>query len=122
MVKHQLRTILVLSLWWWFFGEAAIVMAQRNNGSSSSTTTLPARVVVKVGAVLDVSEGMVGKIGLNSIRMCIHDFYVAHPHYKTRLQLFLRDSHRDMVTAAAQGSFYFSIHLHIIISFSFSKN
>ncbi|XP_015945467.1 glutamate receptor 2.9-like [Arachis duranensis] len=58
---------------------------------------------VKVGAVLDVGVGMVGKMGLNSIRMCIHDFYVSNPHYKTRLQLILRDSQRNVVTAAAQA-------------------
>ncbi|MED6203635.1 hypothetical protein PIB30_001333 [Stylosanthes scabra] len=58
---------------------------------------------VKVGAVLDVGVGMVGKMGLNSIRMCINDFYVSNPHYKTRLQLILRDSQRNVLTAAAQA-------------------
>ncbi|XP_057744673.1 glutamate receptor 2.8-like [Arachis stenosperma] len=99
MVKHQPRSTLVLSLWWFFGVLAIVVMGQRN---SSGATTLPTRVV-KVGAVLDVGGAMVGKIGLNSIRMCIHDFYVSHPHYKTRLQLILRDSQRDIVTAAAQA-------------------
>ncbi|MED6124388.1 hypothetical protein PIB30_058486 [Stylosanthes scabra] len=88
--------VVILSLlWWWLFGVVATVMAQSNHG----TTTR----VVKVGAVLDVGGGgMVGKMGLNSITMCINDFYVSNPHYKTRLQLILRDSQRDLVTAAAQ--------------------
>ncbi|MED6111787.1 hypothetical protein PIB30_055569 [Stylosanthes scabra] len=58
---------------------------------------------VKVGAVLDVGVGMVGKMGLNSITMCINDFYVSNPRYKTRLQLVLRDSQRNVLTAAAQA-------------------
>ncbi|KAJ1380974.1 glutamate-gated kainate-type ion channel receptor subunit GluR19 [Sesbania bispinosa] len=71
-------------------------MAQRNE-----------TVVVKVGAVLDLSNGTVGKMGLSCINISLSDFYLSHSHYKTRLQLIVRDSNRDVVTAAAQG------HLHL---------
>ncbi|KAL4276906.1 hypothetical protein S245_071095 [Arachis hypogaea] len=98
MVKNQRPTTLVLSLFWWFFGVVATVMGQRNR----EATTLFQTRVVKVGVVLDLGGGIVGKMGSNSIRMCVNDFYDSHPHYKTRLQLILRDSQRDIVTAAAQ--------------------
>ncbi|XP_058785984.1 glutamate receptor 2.7-like [Vicia villosa] len=58
--------------------------------------------VVKVGAVLDISNGTVGKIGLSCINMALSDFYHSHSHYKTRIQIIIRDSHRDIVTAAEQ--------------------
>jgi ionotropic glutamate receptor len=63
-------------------------------------------VVVKVGAVLDVSNGTngVGIIGLSCIKMALKDFYDSHSHYKTRIQIILRDSHKDVVTAAAHGT------------------
>jgi ionotropic glutamate receptor len=61
-------------------------------------------VVVKVGAVLDVSNGTVGIIGLSCINMALSDFYDSHSHYKTRIQIILRDSHKDVVNAAAQGT------------------
>ncbi|KAK2414371.1 glutamate receptor 2.5 [Trifolium repens] len=60
-------------------------------------------VVVKVGAVLDVSNGTVGIIGLSCINMALSDFYDSHSHYKTRIQIILRDSHKDVVNAAAQA-------------------
>ncbi|WJX35444.1 hypothetical protein P8452_23434 [Trifolium repens] len=69
-------------------------MAQTRNESS---------VVVKVGAVLDVSNGTVGRIGLSCINMALTDFYESHSHYKTRIQVILRDSNKDVVTAAAHA-------------------
>ncbi|WJX35445.1 hypothetical protein P8452_23435 [Trifolium repens] len=70
------------------------ILAQRNE-----------TVVVKVGAVLDVSNGTngVGIIGLSCIKMALKDFYDSHSHYKTRIQIILRDSHKDVVTAAAHA-------------------
>ncbi|XP_058781055.1 glutamate receptor 2.7-like [Vicia villosa] len=59
--------------------------------------------VVKVGTVLDISNGTVGKIGLSCINMALSDFYLSHSHYKTRIQIIVRDSHRDVVNAAAQA-------------------
>jgi ionotropic glutamate receptor len=70
-------------------------MAQIKNESS---------VVVKVGAVLDVSNGTFGKIGMSCINMALSDFYDSHSHHKTRIQIILRDSHKDVVNAAAQGT------------------
>lgn len=69
-------------------------------------------VVVKVGAVIDVS-GTVGKIGMSCINISLSDFYLSHSHYKTRIQLIVRDSHRDVVSAAAQGTFTFP---HLFLS------
>ncbi|CAK8568520.1 unnamed protein product [Lathyrus sativus] len=60
-------------------------------------------VVVKVGAVLDINNGTVREIGLSCINMALSDFYLSHSHYKTRIQIILRDSHRDVVTAAAHA-------------------
>ncbi|MED6203633.1 hypothetical protein PIB30_001331 [Stylosanthes scabra] len=90
-------TLVVLRLL--LFGVVATVVMGQSQSNKGATTR-----VVKVGAVLDVGGGgMVGKMGLNSITMSIHDFYVSNPHYKTRLQLILRDSQRDLLIAAAQA-------------------
>ncbi|KAK7351329.1 hypothetical protein VNO77_10697 [Canavalia gladiata] len=69
-----------------------LVMAQRND-----------TVSVKVGAILDLSAGTVGKMGLSCINMSLTDLYLSHSHYKTRLQFIFKDSKRDIVTAAAQA-------------------
>lgn len=61
------------------------------------------RVPVKVGVVLDLTAGMVGKMGLSCINISLSDFYLLHPHYKTRLQFIITDSHTDVVTAAAKA-------------------
>jgi ionotropic glutamate receptor len=71
-------------------------MAQMRNNESS--------IVVKVGAVLDVTNGTVGIIGLSCINMALSDFYLTHSHYKTRIQIIVKDSHKDVVTAAAHGT------------------
>ncbi|XP_045802113.1 glutamate receptor 2.7-like isoform X2 [Trifolium pratense] len=69
-------------------------MAQTRNESN---------VIVKVGAVLDVSNGTVGIIGLSCINMALTDFYESHSHYKTRIQIIVKDSHKDVVTAATHA-------------------
>ncbi|CAL5385975.1 unnamed protein product [Camellia sinensis] len=69
-----------------------MVMAQ----STRSTTT----VQVKVGVVLDMYN-WVGKMGLKSIYMALSDFYLSHVHYKTRLDLYVRNSKDNVVGAAA---------------------
>ncbi|OMO65280.1 glutamate receptor 2.8-like protein [Corchorus capsularis] len=67
----------------------------------TQSTTIP----VNVGVVLDF-ESLVGKIGWSCINMALSDFYATHGrHYKTRLVLNARDSHQDVVAAAAAGSF-----------------
>lgn len=62
--------------------------------------------IVKVGVVLDLTNGTVGKIGLRCIKMSLSDFYLSHSHsyHKTTIQLIVRDSLRDVVTAGQQGN------------------
>jgi len=77
-------------------------------GGILAQTEKESNIVVKVGAVIDVSSnGTVGKIGLSCINMSLSDFYLSHSHYKTRIQLIVMDSHRDVVTAAAHGNYYY---------------
>lgn len=64
--------------------------------------------IVKVGVVLDLTNETVGKIGLSCIKMSLSDFYLSHSHHNTTIQLIVRDSHGDVVTAAKQGN---SLHL-----------
>nr|XP_012571548.1 glutamate receptor 2.7-like isoform X1 [Cicer arietinum] len=61
--------------------------------------------IVKVGVVLDLTNGTVGKIGLRCIKMSLSDFYLSHSHsyHKTTIQLIVRDSLRDVVTAGQQA-------------------
>ncbi|XP_057440245.1 glutamate receptor 2.7-like [Lotus japonicus] len=75
----------------WSLSFMIMGMAQRNE-----------TVMVKVGGVIDLT-GMVGKMGLSCINMSLSDFYLSHPHYNTRIQFSFRDSHGDVVTAAAQA-------------------
>ncbi|KAL7187414.1 hypothetical protein ACSBR1_037481 [Camellia fascicularis] len=55
---------------------------------------------VKVGVVLDMNT-WVGKMGLKGISMALSDFYSSHVHYKTRLELHVRDSKDNVAGAAA---------------------
>ncbi|XP_028807063.1 glutamate receptor 2.9-like [Neltuma alba] len=61
-----------------------------------------ATVPVKVGIVLDLSS-TTAKMGWSCINMSLSDFYASHSHYKTRLVFTVRDSHGDVVTAAARA-------------------
>ncbi|GMQ02695.1 hypothetical protein CsSME_00048805 [Camellia sinensis var. sinensis] len=61
-----------------------------------NTTT----VQVKVGVVLDMNT-WVGKMGLKCISMALSYIYSSHPHFKTRLDLHVRDSKNNVVGAAA---------------------
>src|ERR1044072_324657 len=101
MKNHHPTNLLVYSLMIVIFSLCPCCMimgmAQRNETTSTR--------VVKVGGVLDLTTGMVGKIGLSCIKMSLSDFYLSHSHYNTRLQLTFKDSHGDVVTAASQGSF-----------------
>ncbi|KAI7989267.1 Glutamate receptor 2.1 [Camellia lanceoleosa] len=58
---------------------------------AQNTTT----VQVKVGVVLDMNT-WVGKMGLKCISMALSDIY-SHPHFKTRLDLHVRDSKNNVV-------------------------
>ena len=70
-------------------------------GVAQDTKTIP----VKVGVVLDLDDVLYGNIGLSCINMALSDFYASHSDYKTRLALTTIDSKRDVVGAAAAGSF-----------------
>jgi ionotropic glutamate receptor len=96
MVKKDNPSLLIFIVITCCFVNMLGGMAQMRNNESS--------IVVKVGAVLDVSNGPVGIIGLSCINMALSDFYHSHFHYKTRIQIILRDSHQDVVTAAAHGT------------------
>uniref|UniRef100_A0A453KW97 Receptor ligand binding region domain-containing protein n=1 Tax=Aegilops tauschii subsp. strangulata TaxID=200361 RepID=A0A453KW97_AEGTS len=56
-----------------------------------------------VGVILDL-ETMVGKIARTSISLAMEDFYAVHHNYSTKLVLHIRDSMRDDVRAASQGT------------------
>lgn len=94
VVKRNNHGIMIFMVTCWCLSVLLGGMAQTRNETS---------VVVKVGAVLNISNETVGKIGLSCINMALSDFYLSHSHYKTRIQIILRDSHRDVVTAAAHG-------------------
>ncbi|GMQ02704.1 hypothetical protein CsSME_00048809 [Camellia sinensis var. sinensis] len=66
----------------------------------AQSTTNITTVQVKVGVVLDMNT-WVGKMGLKCISMALSDFYSSHVHYKTRLELHVRDSKDNVVGAAA---------------------
>ena len=68
-------------------------------GAAPTTmTTVP----VGVGVMLDLATGL-GKKSLLSLEMALEDLYVAHPNFTTRVRLHVRDSDRDVVTAASAG-------------------
>lgn len=108
MVKNHssINSLIIIVLWSLnlFTGTG---MAQRNN------ETVP----IKVGAVLDITSGTIGRIGLSCINMSLSDFYLSHSHYKTRIQLTVRNSHKDVVTSASQGdnypSFLSLLYVHV---------
>ncbi|XP_062098518.1 glutamate receptor 2.1-like isoform X2 [Humulus lupulus] len=57
-------------------------------------------IPVKVGVVLDL-ETPVAKIWLSCIELALSDLYASHAHFKTRLVLNIRDSKKDIVSAAS---------------------
>ncbi|TVU00673.1 hypothetical protein EJB05_53894, partial [Eragrostis curvula] len=65
--------------------------------------TAAATVPVHVGVILDLATEL-GKKSLLSLEMALEDFYAAHPNFTTRLSLRVRDSERDVVTAASAGT------------------
>lgn len=73
-------------------------------GAAGPATTTTKTVVqpVKVGVILDLATGL-GKKSLLSLEMALEDLYAAHPGYTTRVELHVRDSDRDVVTAASAG-------------------
>lgn len=91
------------------------------NNSFKSLTLVAAQaqaVQVKVGVVLD-KESMEGKIGLSSINMAISDFYAAHPQFKTRIFLHVRDvKQHDILMPSAAGT-YVRMYISIMLCYSY---
>ncbi|KAK7405230.1 hypothetical protein VNO78_06429 [Psophocarpus tetragonolobus] len=56
-------------------------------------------VLIPIGVVLDL-KSQIGNMANSCIWMAYHGFYKEHPHFHTKLDLRIRDSHRDTVTAA----------------------
>lgn len=67
--------------------------------SSSSTAVASS---LRVGVVLDLTSD-VGKKSLTSINMALDDFYAAHANATSRVDLRVRDSRGNVVTAAHAG-------------------
>ncbi|KAI3468398.1 hypothetical protein Pfo_025061 [Paulownia fortunei] len=57
-------------------------------------------IPIRVGVVVDM-DNYVGEMGLNCISMALSDFYATNAQYKTRLEIYNRDSKGDVVGAAA---------------------
>ncbi|KAF5960305.1 hypothetical protein HYC85_001514 [Camellia sinensis] len=79
---------------------AIITIISLRGTAMAQSTTNTTTVQVKVGVVLDMNT-WVGKMGLKGISMALSDFYSSHVHYKTRLELHVRDSKDNVVGAAA---------------------
>ena len=74
----------------------------------AAATTVP----VRVGVILDLATAL-GKKSLLSLEMALEDFYAAHPNFTTRVEFHVRDSDRDVVTAASAGIRHrSSLHAH----------
>ena len=102
MEKNRAKPMYVFIFFNWLLLSFFMGMAREN------ATILP----VKVGIILDL-YGITGKMGLSCIKMSLSDFYESHSDYKTRIVLNIRNSHRDVVTAAAQGSLSISLIVYI---------
>ncbi|CAL5337318.1 unnamed protein product [Camellia sinensis] len=88
---------LVFSLFFFFI---VITIISLRGMAMAQSTTSTTKVQVKVGVVLDMNN-WVGEMGLKGINMALTDFYLSHAHYKTRLDLHVRDSKDNVVGAAA---------------------
>ncbi|THG16603.1 glutamate receptor 2.2-like [Camellia sinensis] len=88
---------LVFSLFFFFI---VITIISLRGMAMAQSTTSTTKVKVKVGVVLDMNN-WVGEMGLKGINMALTDFYLSHAHYKTRLDLRVKDSKDNVVGAAA---------------------
>ncbi|KAI4356976.1 hypothetical protein L6164_000952 [Bauhinia variegata] len=62
--------------------------------------------LIPIGVVLDTNSS-VGTVAQSCISMAHLDFYERHPNYRTKLDLRIRDSENDVVTAASAGNISF---------------
>nr|CAB3469837.1 unnamed protein product [Digitaria exilis] len=81
---------------------AAVFLLAAGGGAVGDDDGAPARTPVHVGVILDLTTGL-GKKSLLSLEMALEDLYAAHPSFATRVVLHVRDSDRDVVTAASAG-------------------
>ena len=81
----------------------------------------PTRHEIKVGVVLDLKTNF-SKICLTSINMSLSEFYQAHPNYRTRLALHVRDFMEDIVEATVAGSLHFLLLLLLLYYFHVRGN
>lgn len=78
-------------------------MAFHYVAAQNGSTAAPGGVNFHVGVILD-TETLVGKTSLTSIALAVEDFYAAHPSYRTRLSLHVRNASGDDVRAASAGN------------------
>ena len=111
MEKNRAKPTYAFIFSYWLFLGFCMGMAQEN------ATVVPE----KVGIILDDLNGITGKMVLSCVKMSLSDFYESHSDYKTRIVLNIRNSHRDVVTAAAQGSLSISLIVYINLLLLFSN-
>ena len=63
---------------------------------------------IHVGAVVDKLTPSIGGAAEKCIQMALTDFYAAHPHYRNRLVMQIRDS-QDVVAATSAGEVFFAL-------------
>ncbi|KAK3138963.1 hypothetical protein QOZ80_5AG0375800 [Eleusine coracana subsp. coracana] len=68
--------------------------------SAAAQNAAPGGEKFHIGVILD-TETLVGKTALTSIALAMEDFYAAHPSYRTRLELHVRNASGDDVRAAS---------------------
>ncbi|KAG6587778.1 hypothetical protein SDJN03_16343, partial [Cucurbita argyrosperma subsp. sororia] len=64
--------------------------------------------LIHVGAVVDKLTPSIGGAAEKCIQMALTDFYAAHPHYRNRLVMKIRDS-QDVVAATSAGEVFFAL-------------
>ncbi|MQM16533.1 hypothetical protein Taro_049491 [Colocasia esculenta] len=84
------------SLFLFLLSSSAPTGATAGGGGASAAQRIPFRV----GVILDRSNWN-GNISWTCISMAVEDFYAAHPKYRTRVELRLRDSGEDTVGASS---------------------
>ncbi|KAH9604467.1 hypothetical protein KSS87_015697 [Heliosperma pusillum] len=74
--------------------------------SATTWATGDGKVAVDIGVIYDENDAL-GKMGLNSIKMALSEFYNSHGDYKTRIALHTRlYRSKDSTVAAASAALY----------------
>lgn len=69
-------------------------------------TTTKSQQMVNVGVILDL-DTTVGKMAHRCISMALSDFYARNSNYRTKLNLTVKDSRNDVVSAASAGRYHY---------------